>query len=349
IQRALAAYSFALVIFCLSSQTLGQSKFYAIEDFRFPKPDTIRNNDSTFYSFFPIVPSNQPSSYNVSYVVESKFGGSVDTAFASLTRISSQAYYTSLFGSEYYSTICFTPHKSGIYQVDMVLFDPGGGIRSDTEIFNIVVIDTIPGSYCHISPSFIDFGKGIPKSTVYKDFSIHCPYYSSGPFAITIDGPHDSVFKYFVGAADTRRYDPGQNDIFSLVASAVTPGKYYDTIFFYSKATQTQDTFKIPLEFEVVSSTGVMMGNDIPNKTTIEVRPNPSFNNATITLNLDKSSPILLEIYDELGTRRKIIANCFSQSGNNNFTCDTKDLPSGIYFVRLKARDQVTSEKIIIY
>jgi hypothetical protein len=76
--------------------------------------------------------------------------------------------------------------------------------------------------------------------------------------------------------------------------------------------------------------------------------PNPFNSTTTITYGLGTPSPTRLAIYDLAGRKIVTLFDGYKQAGNHTATLSANDLPTGIYFVQLKASDQVFTQKIML-
>ena len=76
--------------------------------------------------------------------------------------------------------------------------------------------------------------------------------------------------------------------------------------------------------------------------------PNPFNNSTTITYSLPHPGNVSLQVYNLSGQRITTLFEGFKQAGiyTSNLTAD--NLPSGLYFVRLKASDQVFTQKVML-
>ena len=78
------------------------------------------------------------------------------------------------------------------------------------------------------------------------------------------------------------------------------------------------------------------------------VYPNPVSNNATISLNLDKSQNVAIAVYDILGNKVFTIAQKEYSAGNNEIKYDASSLPKGLYFVRISDGIKNSALKMIV-
>lgn len=77
--------------------------------------------------------------------------------------------------------------------------------------------------------------------------------------------------------------------------------------------------------------------------------PNPFNPTTTIRFELEKESPVTLNIYNALGQLVEIlIKNETFEAGINDFTFDASHLPSGVYYLTIETREIFRSQKIIL-
>ncbi len=79
------------------------------------------------------------------------------------------------------------------------------------------------------------------------------------------------------------------------------------------------------------------------------ISPNPSNENATLLINLEKQSKVSISIYNNLGIEIiRILDNQNYEKGLNKFNFYSKDLPSGVYYCLLKTDYYKTTIKFIV-
>jgi len=80
----------------------------------------------------------------------------------------------------------------------------------------------------------------------------------------------------------------------------------------------------------------------------LSVSPNPSSQQATLSISVDRHQESLVEVYDVAG-RRRSSASVSLDRGNNSVTVATTALPNGIYFVKLRSGSSlIASSKLIV-
>ncbi|MDP8239080.1 MAG: T9SS type A sorting domain-containing protein [Candidatus Hatepunaea meridiana] len=78
------------------------------------------------------------------------------------------------------------------------------------------------------------------------------------------------------------------------------------------------------------------------------IYPNPFNSSVTITFGLSRAGQTSLHIYNLAGQRMKTLFEGHRQVGIYSQNLDARGLPSGLYFVRLKASDQVITQKVML-
>lgn len=78
------------------------------------------------------------------------------------------------------------------------------------------------------------------------------------------------------------------------------------------------------------------------------IYPNPVTNNATITLNLEKSKNVTITLFDIIGHKVSTIAQNEYSSGKNEIKYDATSLPKGMYFVKISDGNTNSTLKMIV-
>ncbi len=76
--------------------------------------------------------------------------------------------------------------------------------------------------------------------------------------------------------------------------------------------------------------------------------PNPFNPTTNIRYELPKSGFVKIIVFDALGKEIKTIVNEKQSAGTYNLTFDGSNLPSGVYFYRLRAGDYVETKKLVL-
>jgi hypothetical protein len=75
--------------------------------------------------------------------------------------------------------------------------------------------------------------------------------------------------------------------------------------------------------------------------------PNPTSSSTSISVNLDNTSDVEVEVYNINGSRVKAISMKNLSSGNQSIEIDANDLQTGTYIVKLVANGKVATSKFI--
>jgi len=76
--------------------------------------------------------------------------------------------------------------------------------------------------------------------------------------------------------------------------------------------------------------------------------PNPFNSTTTIRYELGKPAPTRLALYDLSGKEVRTLFDGYRQAGFHSVNLNANDLPTGLYFVHLKASDRVFTQKIML-
>ncbi|HEY6162771.1 MAG TPA: T9SS type A sorting domain-containing protein [Bacteroidia bacterium] len=93
------------------------------------------------------------------------------------------------------------------------------------------------------------------------------------------------------------------------------------------------------------SSNGV---ENISGNVSLGIFPNPMNNNATIDLQLTQSSNVEVNVFDVVGRNMITLPQGTLSAGMHLIDLDASKLPSGVYFVKVKAGNDVVTKKIVV-
>ncbi len=79
----------------------------------------------------------------------------------------------------------------------------------------------------------------------------------------------------------------------------------------------------------------------------LKITPNPFNNSTTISYNLPQQATVQISIFNHLGKQVDFIQQNQS-SGKQQITWDASGLPSGVYYFRMQAGEQVASGKLLL-
>ena len=96
-------------------------------------------------------------------------------------------------------------------------------------------------------------------------------------------------------------------------------------------------------------STGVQANEAIPSEFSLSQNyPNPFNPITTIRYELPKATHVALKVYDIMGDEITVLVNKNKDAGVHHVQFNAANLPSGVYFYRLQAKDFVTTRKCIL-
>lgn len=101
--------------------------------------------------------------------------------------------------------------------------------------------------------------------------------------------------------------------------------------------------------FPAVSSTVSVPENGTKSNLTFNVYPNPAAGNMTVSVNMVESAPLSVSVFDIMGKEViKAVSGQIMQAGQHNINMNAENLNAGIYFLSLKAGEQMITRKLII-
>lgn len=96
-----------------------------------------------------------------------------------------------------------------------------------------------------------------------------------------------------------------------------------------------------------IAVSGVVSNNEIVNNDLAAIFPNPVNDRATIQLNMESASDVILEVSD-LSGQRVASRNYGLQAANAQITFDVNDFSNGMYIFKIISGDVVSSQKISV-
>ncbi|MCK4353432.1 T9SS type A sorting domain-containing protein, partial [candidate division WOR-3 bacterium] len=98
----------------------------------------------------------------------------------------------------------------------------------------------------------------------------------------------------------------------------------------------------------IAEDTGVEKEKEKPQALTLNCYPNPCFGTLTVKFFVHKGGKGSLKIYDITGRLVKTLVNGNKKPGDYTVNWDAKNVPSGIYFIKLSAGDFKATKKLIL-
>lgn len=99
-------------------------------------------------------------------------------------------------------------------------------------------------------------------------------------------------------------------------------------------------------DIEIVISSVVGI-SDLLENGGFEVYPNPSNEKAFINFSLLKSEFVTIKLYDLIGKEIQTIENKQLGGGEHTYTISNKDLPNGIYMIKLMVGNEIQTKKLV--
>lgn len=75
--------------------------------------------------------------------------------------------------------------------------------------------------------------------------------------------------------------------------------------------------------------------------------PNPASGNVFVNYSLSTPATVSIEVYDVLGSKLRQTVND-QEAGGHHSTINLEKLPDGVYFLQIRAGNQVALQKIIV-
>ena len=150
------------------------------------------------------------------------------------------------------------------------------------------------------------------------------------------DGEHVDANIYDEELAITAEGDWFGQDSLMLIVSEVQNEDNSDTTYLHLTVTESQTVGQTPL-------------SDIPREFKLfEPYPNPFNATTTIRYGLPFSTNVSLELIDLSGSKVLNLVSGNYQPGIHTVNINSNNLPSGLYFVRMEASEQVITRKIML-
>ena len=153
--------------------------------------------------------------------------------------------------------------------------------------------------------------------------------------------------KVILSGADSIAH--GQNEVFASLVFTVKPGNGTTTVVRLISLRWNEEPVMHDVASANVTITGVEEnGNEIPDTYQMEQNyPNPFNPTTTIIYQLPTESFVHLSIFNVLGQEVRTLVNNIEHAGFKSVQFDASNLPSGVYFYRIKVGDYNTTKKLI--
>lgn len=146
------------------------------------------------------------------------------------------------------------------------------------------------------------------------------------------------------------------NDSSFFIGTMIVNLQFADTSYSASLEANTTYYWRVIAEGEGGMSTSdiwsftrnALSVNEAKNVALVTIYPNPSNNEATISLSLTEPSNVNIALYSILGENALTVYNGFAHEGMNSFSADVSKLAAGIYHLRIKTSEGVVTKQIVV-
>jgi hypothetical protein len=211
----------------------------------------------------------------------------------------------------------------------------------------IVKMKHTPNSLCWVDESFgmttvLTLSNYQPTLPGFNMLSLDLPFAWNGTDNLVIDICADTLALYAMTGGIVFMYD--------VTTPYSSRNSYSDVAAACSYTTQTPLQQKPQIRFEFSSySTDVSLHELQNNKYKMKTQPNPTSEALNISYELDKEHETSVELVNLLGESIKLILpNQLQSQGKHEQNISVEELPSGIYFIKLKINQSESVEKIVI-
>ena len=150
----------------------------------------------------------------------------------------------------------------------------------------------------------------------------------------------DGTFIQFDATADSSRLI-GEQRPFSVSLS-----QYAGQTIYIAFLHDADDDNLISLDDILITGTLTSV-NDLDDKATLSVYPNPAADKIELSYFLDKSTQVYADIFDSKGSKVKTVTRGLQIAGSQKMTIDVTDLSSGLYNVVLYMNNKNTETKFL--
>ena len=76
--------------------------------------------------------------------------------------------------------------------------------------------------------------------------------------------------------------------------------------------------------------------------------PNPMKTSTEVQFSLEKSSKVKIDVYNLLGVKLESLVNQEMSAGSYGVKWEAKEVPAGMYFIRMELPNKIITEKVVI-
>ena len=175
------------------------------------------------------------------------------------------------------------------------------------------------------------------------------PYVTGAPFSYTW---YNEGSSFSPGRLDYIIYS-GSNLLLQNNYSLFTPGLPQDSLnafnFFANDVLVASDHLPILADFEFKNLTAQQ---DPPSKQDfgiLKIHPNPSYGLTEVSFRINQRDFVVIQLINESGKEITILHQGNINSGEHKFQFNTSNIPSGMYFIKIKNSKFSDSKKVIIH
>lgn len=206
---------------------------------------------------------------------------------------------------------------------------------------------------------FTDYGTVQQNATQSRQFVIQNT--GTGPLVVSsmsITGTNASNFAWLTPPATPFTVAAGASQNITVNFTApVTLGAYNATISVnnndFSSSTVSnngygENMYDFHIQATVIPQVNVGIATATAGETFVSLYPNPTSNEAIVSISLEKRAHVSIEVIDLLG--KTVIAGIEKDlnSGSNEVALSTADLKNGVYFVQITAGEKSNKIKMIV-
>lgn len=136
---------------------------------------------------------------------------------------------------------------------------------------------------------------------------------------------------------------------FNFSSFSINTGDTVNLIFSYYTCDDPPEYGEV--NFEFIRDCDVRVAdpqNQWNDQLKLEVFPNPIKRQARFTYELEEAGPVQLAIFDYSGRQLEVLQDGLQPAGSHRLDFQTRDLPAGMYWLRLRTRNGFSSRKLII-
>lgn len=148
--------------------------------------------------------------------------------------------------------------------------------------------------------------------------------------------PSRAIWNFGDGSTDSSTFYP--------IHTYTSPGTYLACMYGYDPQTNQADTFCYNIE--VTASINDL--NNSNNKDAFMIMPNIITDAATIVMHFNDAQEIELTLTDAMGRLVTVVNRQHHDKGTHQLLWNRNGIPAGIYFLNMKTRNNVITQKIVI-